>query len=183
MKLGRVARLRPSHYALGHALQRMARPVCKSFLTSQSDQATSTYPVSGHRPGQDGDPRVPVLISIAASSAIERHRVPEHRSTVRPSRFHHPQTSYSRSRRMAPASDLVRYGATAAPASNPLPLRKTAQTTRANLAASVTTTVLWPSNGIRELSAEQPRQIRRHGGCVPMLPNGRAHYVEVGRRR
>jgi len=40
----------------------MARPVRKGFLTSQSDQSTSTYPVSEHRPGQDGDPRVPVLL-------------------------------------------------------------------------------------------------------------------------
>jgi hypothetical protein len=43
--------------------QRMARPVCKGILTSQSDQSTSTYPVSGHCPGQDGEPRVPGLIS------------------------------------------------------------------------------------------------------------------------
>src|SRR5262249_6323275 len=36
--------------------------------------------------GQDGDPRVPVLIRGAASSrAIFRRRFPEHRLTVRPS--------------------------------------------------------------------------------------------------
>jgi hypothetical protein len=48
----------------------MARPVCKGVLTSQSDQSTSTYPVSGHRPGQDGYPRVPVLIKHIG---VERH--------------------------------------------------------------------------------------------------------------
>ena len=31
-----------------------------STSTIQSDQSTPTYPVSGHDPGQDGDPRVPV---------------------------------------------------------------------------------------------------------------------------
>jgi tripartite-type tricarboxylate transporter receptor subunit TctC len=64
-----------------------------SSSTIQSDQSTPTYPVSGHRPGQDGDPRVPVLITTTASSATSCNRFPEHRSTVRPSRFHHPQTS------------------------------------------------------------------------------------------
>ena len=78
--------------------------------------------------------------STAASSAIERHRVPEHRSTVRPSRFHHPQTSSATHARLAPATDLVRYGAAAAPASKPRPARSTAQATRASLAASATTT-------------------------------------------
>ena len=57
-------------------------------------QSASTYPVSGQDPGQDGDPRVPRLIKGPASSAILRQRLVEHRSTVRPSRFHHPQTSY-----------------------------------------------------------------------------------------
>ena len=41
-----------------------------SDFTTQSDQSTPTYPVSGRRPGQDGDPRVPVLINSKASSAI-----------------------------------------------------------------------------------------------------------------
>ena len=56
-------------------------------------QSTPTYPVSGRSPGQDGDPRVPVLITMTASSASSCNRFPERRSTVRPSRFHHPQTS------------------------------------------------------------------------------------------
>ena len=49
--------------------KRMARPVCKRFR----DPAWSVYAnVSGlrARPGQDGDPRVPVLIKFSASSAI-----------------------------------------------------------------------------------------------------------------
>ena len=64
-----------------------------STSTIQSDQSTPTYPVSGHRPGQDGDPRVPVLITTTASNATVYNRFPERRSTARPSRFHHPQTS------------------------------------------------------------------------------------------
>src|SRR3712207_3389674 len=63
-----------------------------SSSTIQSDQSTPTYPVSGHRPGQDADPRVPVLITTTASSATSCNRFPEHRSTVRPSRFHHPRS-------------------------------------------------------------------------------------------
>jgi hypothetical protein len=63
-----------------------------SDFTTQSDQSTPTYPVSGHSPRQDGDPRVPVLITTTASNANFCNRFPERRSTVRPSRFHHPQT-------------------------------------------------------------------------------------------
>jgi putative transposase len=58
-----------------------------------SEQSTPTYPVSGHRPGQDGDPHIPVLITTTASSANSCSRLPERRSTVRPSHFHRPQTS------------------------------------------------------------------------------------------
>src|ERR687885_814201 len=42
-----------------------------------SDQSTPTYPVSGHCPGQDGDPHVPVLITTTASSANSCNRTPE----------------------------------------------------------------------------------------------------------
>ena len=59
----------------------------------QPDRSTPTYSVSGHSPGQDGDPRIPVLITTTASSATSCGRIPGHRSTVRPSRFRHPQTS------------------------------------------------------------------------------------------
>ena len=51
-------------------------------------QSTPTYPVSGPSPGQDGDPCVPVLITMTASSASSCNRFSERRSTVRPSRFH-----------------------------------------------------------------------------------------------
>jgi hypothetical protein len=44
-------------------------------------------------PGQDGDTRVLILIRTAASSAISTLRGSGRRSTVRPSRFHHSQTS------------------------------------------------------------------------------------------
>jgi transposase len=62
----------------------------------RSEQSASTYPVSGSTPGQDGDPRVPSLIKGPASNAIFQHRLSGHRLTVRPSRFHHPQTSTAR---------------------------------------------------------------------------------------
>lgn len=59
--------------------------------------STKTYPVFQHGAvGQDGDPRVLVLIKGPASSAILRRRVPGHRSTVRPSITHPPQTSSGR---------------------------------------------------------------------------------------
>jgi len=34
------------------------------------DQSASTYPASGLNPGQDGDTRVPALITFPASSAV-----------------------------------------------------------------------------------------------------------------
>jgi hypothetical protein len=59
---------------------------------------------SGSAVGQDGDPRVPVLIKGSASSAILRERFPEHRSTVRPSSSHRSQTSEGRRRLRRPGS-------------------------------------------------------------------------------
>jgi putative transposase len=64
-----------SVWAFAHAeglsfKKRMARPVRKQFLRYESCQSASTYPACGHSPGQDGDPRVPVLIKLTAS---ERH--------------------------------------------------------------------------------------------------------------
>ena len=44
---------------------------------------------------EDGDPRVLVLIKGPASSAIFPPRLAGHRSTVRPSSSHHPQTSWA----------------------------------------------------------------------------------------
>lgn len=45
-------------------------PRLQAFSATQSDQSTPTYPVSEQCPGQDGDPRVLVLIKLSASSAI-----------------------------------------------------------------------------------------------------------------
>src|SRR3954467_15476691 len=50
----------------------------------------------GRAGGPDGDPRVPGLIKSSASSAIFARRLPEHRSTVRPSSSHRLQTSEDR---------------------------------------------------------------------------------------
>src|SRR6478736_7798040 len=66
-------------------------------LFELSAQSTSTYPVSRMLPGQDGDPRGPILISPAASSAIGISRISERRSTVRPSLTHHSQTPWAAS--------------------------------------------------------------------------------------
>jgi hypothetical protein len=44
-------------------------------------------------PSQDGDTRVPGLINFSASNAVFYTRLPERRSTVRPSRYHLSQTS------------------------------------------------------------------------------------------
>ena len=49
--------------------------------------------LGGFSPGQDGDTRAPVLIKHSASSAAFLTRLPERRSTVRPSRYRHSQTS------------------------------------------------------------------------------------------
>ena len=53
-----------------HAVQHMARPVCKCFLTIWSGQSAPTCPVSERCSGQDGAPRVLVLTSTSASSTM-----------------------------------------------------------------------------------------------------------------
>ena len=58
----------------------------------------------GDAVGQDGDPRVLVLIKGSASSAIFRRRLTEHRSTVRPSSSHRSQTLEGRRRLRRPSS-------------------------------------------------------------------------------
>lgn len=55
-----------------------------------------TYPAFRRAVSQDGDPRVLGLIKGSASSAIFAERLAEHRSTVRPSSSHRPQTSEGR---------------------------------------------------------------------------------------
>jgi hypothetical protein len=72
--------------------KRMARPVCKRFV-HLADQSAPTYPVSGTYPGQDGAPRIPILISMTATFAIFLIRLSKCRSTVRPSSHTRPQTS------------------------------------------------------------------------------------------
>ena len=50
--------------------KRMARPVRKWFLRSGLSSLRQRIRPVGNCRGQDGDPRVPVLISLTASSAI-----------------------------------------------------------------------------------------------------------------
>ena len=70
--------------------KRMARPVCKCFV-KLAHQPAPTYPVSGTYPGQDGAPRIPILISMTAIVAIFLIRLSECRSTVS-AIFTHPPT-------------------------------------------------------------------------------------------
>ena len=74
--------------------KRMARPVCNGF--DRERRMTVCFNVSGlggFPPGQDGDTRAPVLIKHSASGAAFLTRLPKRRSTVRPSRYRHSQTS------------------------------------------------------------------------------------------
>ena len=41
-------------------------PRPQAISAIRSEQSASTYPACGHDPGQDGDPRVPVLINFPA---------------------------------------------------------------------------------------------------------------------
>jgi hypothetical protein len=66
---------RPFHPKKDDAAQeafkkRMARPVCKRFPRSALSSLRQCIRPVGIDPGQDGDPRVPVLINLTASSAI-----------------------------------------------------------------------------------------------------------------
>ncbi len=118
-------------------------------------------------PGQDGDPRVLVLIKRSGSQGpISHSRFPERRSTVRPSHFHHPQTSSAVRAGSARLADPLSYDAVAAFMSNFLPLRITAQAIRASLAASATTTVF---------TCARPSRPRNHA------PNGVSPLDSVGR--
>ncbi len=68
----------------------------------QLDLSAQTYPAFRRAVGQDGEPRVLVLIKLSASSAIFLTRVPKHRLTVRPSPRRHPQTSRADARPRQP---------------------------------------------------------------------------------
>ena len=66
--------------------KRMARPVCKVVNEGACDRSAQTYPACRHGGRrQDGEPHVPGLISNSASGAAFFARLPERRSTVRPS--------------------------------------------------------------------------------------------------
>ena len=59
---------RPRHYAQAAGAIEDSAPL--HVISSSTPLFASTYPASGRSPGQDGDTRVPVLISFAASSAV-----------------------------------------------------------------------------------------------------------------
>ena len=85
-----------SSLAMGSPVKRMARPVRKWLGSAGLCSLHKRIRPSDSAVGQDGDPRVLGLIKGAASSAIFTERLPEHRSTVRPSSSHRPQTSEGR---------------------------------------------------------------------------------------
>jgi transposase len=65
---------RPRHHAQAEGaiehFKTYGPPRPQAVSAYDTCQSASTYPACGHSPGQDGDPRVPVLIKLAAS---ERH--------------------------------------------------------------------------------------------------------------
>lgn len=85
-----------AHQKAAGAAKRMARPVRKWLGSAGLCSLHKRIRPSDSAVGQDGDPRVLGLIKGAASSAIFTERLPEHRSTVRPSSSHRPQTSEGR---------------------------------------------------------------------------------------
>jgi transposase len=66
--------VRPRHPQAEPAAQEAHKtygpPRLQAVSAYDTCQSASTYPACGHSPGQDGDPRVPVLIKLTAS---ERH--------------------------------------------------------------------------------------------------------------
>ena len=73
--------------------KRMARPVRKRFLRSDLSSLRQRIRPMGIALAKMEIRASSVLINFTASSAIFLTRVPGRRSTVRPSRFHHQQTS------------------------------------------------------------------------------------------
>ena len=65
---------RPRHHAQAAGaiehFKTYGPPRPQAVFAYDTCQSASTYPACGHRPGQDGDPHVPVLIKLTAS---ERH--------------------------------------------------------------------------------------------------------------
>src|SRR3954453_4821082 len=66
---------RPRHHAQAEGAiedfkKRMARPVCKRFFPTMTRSVCFNVSGLGQTPGQDGDPRAPVLISFPTLSAI-----------------------------------------------------------------------------------------------------------------
>jgi len=66
--------VRPQHPQSDEAAQEAFKtygpPRLQAISAIRSEQSASTYPACGLRPGQDGDPRVLILINFTASDAI-----------------------------------------------------------------------------------------------------------------
>jgi len=69
----KLTRLQPRPYhpkkdaAAQEAFKTYGPPRPQAVSAYDTCQSASTYPACGHSPGQDGDPRVPVLIKLTAS--------------------------------------------------------------------------------------------------------------------
>ncbi len=109
MNLTRSPRHRPNPLAQTgpSTLERMARPVGKWFWHSGLTSLRQRIRPRSDAPDQDGDPCSPVLIITAASGAIQCSRFPCCRLTVRPSCFHHPQTSATARRQSPPVGQYL----------------------------------------------------------------------------
>jgi hypothetical protein len=125
-------------------------------------------------PGQDGDSRVPLLINFTASKHTGT-RFPGRRSMVRPSRFHHQQTSLAfafRKRSAYSASKRYRAGIEVSLR------RNTAQATRASLLAKATTATFLGTRGVSARSHATPGPWRKQ--CAAASQNYVRNFRAIG---
>jgi hypothetical protein len=115
-------------------------PRLQGCYEDRSVQSASTYPVSGSCPGQDGDPRSLVLIITPVSSdrsMVQVSRLPFDCQAI----FSSPPADHWNHLLISRQLRIPYSYAAAIAGSKPRSLRSTAQTMRASLAASATTTM------------------------------------------
>jgi hypothetical protein len=127
-------------------------------------------------PGQDGDSRVPLLINFTASKHTGT-RFPGRRSMVRPSRFHHQQTSLAfafRKRSAYSASKRYRAGIEVSLR------RNTGQSKRASLLAKATTATFLGTRGVSARSHATPGPWRKQ--CAAASQNYVRNFRALGQK-
>jgi hypothetical protein len=136
------------------------RPVCESFLRSCLLQSALTYPAleqSSEPRWRSAQPGPHNRIDLCR--AIKFYRFPSCRSTVRPSRFHHSQTSLAA--KVLIAQRPYPYAvASKSPTANFSPRRSTAQAIRASLLARATTAIFLCIRASKPF-AQRPSGVRR----------------------